>query len=87
MTKVKAQVGPPEHTREESIQFGPLSVIGNGSFCVVFKTQLVDNSGKAQVRHRSLQAQQSAPPQAPLHVNRQPPTPRHVDLWCMCRWP
>jgi glycogen synthase kinase 3 beta len=44
MTKVKATVGFPEtNSTEVDIAFSELSVIGNGSFGVVFKTTLVHN--------------------------------------------
>ncbi|EDQ84271.1 uncharacterized protein MONBRDRAFT_34760, partial [Monosiga brevicollis MX1] len=49
LTKVRASIGAPEAQREEDVQYGPLSVIGNGSFGVVFKTQLIDSSGRHQV--------------------------------------
>lgn len=49
MTRVRATTGPPNAQREEEIQYGDLSVIGNGSFGVVFKTSLIDSAGSYKV--------------------------------------
>ena len=45
MTKVRATIGPARHPRTEEIQYGDLSVVGNGSFGVVFKTKMIDSKG------------------------------------------
>eukprot|EP01147_Barroeca_monosierra_P006577 gene6577-9400_t len=49
MTKVRAVKGPHRKSVEEDIQYSDLSVVGNGSFGVVFKTKMVDSSGSYQV--------------------------------------
>eukprot|EP00056_Hartaetosiga_gracilis_P003743 m.67029 g.67029 ORF g.67029 m.67029 type:complete len:385 (+) comp11564_c1_seq1:438-1592(+) len=49
MNKVKAASGPSRHEVREEIQYGDLSVIGNGSFGVVFKTNIIDSKGKHKV--------------------------------------
>eukprot|EP00043_Microstomoeca_roanoka_P016448 m.168039 g.168039 ORF g.168039 m.168039 type:complete len:389 (-) comp16463_c0_seq1:307-1473(-) len=45
MTKVRGTIGPARHPIEEEIQYGDLSVVGNGSFGVVFKTKMIDSKG------------------------------------------
>jgi hypothetical protein len=40
---------PPETSVEEEIKYGELAVIGNGSFGVVFRTNLTDKHGTRMV--------------------------------------
>ena len=49
MTTVKAEAGLAAQPIREDIQYGPLSVIGNGSFGVVFKTTIADSKGRQNV--------------------------------------
>lgn len=49
MTKVSAEIGPAKKPHREEIYYGPLSVVGNGSFGVVFKTTIQDSKGKHNV--------------------------------------